>query len=200
MAAHVTESEEYREALRMFDEAHREDPRRVTVQGEEVPWSLLYHRRLHHWVERLSDPASESLLLAARCQHIRRWRIPRSNYPMDRTGYRRWRKTLLRFHAQQAREILEQAGYEEEMIRRVQELVQKLRLKLDPEVQLFEDAICLVFLENEFVDFLGKHEEDKIIEILQKTWKKMSKQGHQAALELVETLPPDARRVVGKAL
>ena len=200
MAAHVSESEEYREAVRMFDEAHREDPRTVTVQGEEVPWSLLYHRRLHHWVERLAKPTSESLLLAARCQHIRRWQIPRSDYPMDRTGYRRWRKTLLRFHAEQAREILEQAGYEEETIQRVEKLVQKLRLKLDPEVQLFEDAICLVFLENEFVDFLGKHGEDKIIEVLQKTWKKMSPQGHRVALDLVETLPSDARKVVGKAL
>ena len=200
MVAHGTKSREYREALRMFDEVHRGDPRKLTVQGEEVPWSLLYHLRLHHWVERLADPASESLLLAARCQHIRRWKIPRSDYPMDRSGYLRWRRTLLRFHAEQAREILERAGYEKETIRRVQELVQKLRLKLDPEVQLFEDAICLVFLENEFVDFLGKHEEEKTIEVLQKTWKKMSSQGHRAALELVETLPPDAREVVGKAL
>ena len=200
MAGHVSESQEYREALRIFDEAHREDPRRVTVQGEEVPWSLLYHRRLHHWVERLADPASESLLLAARCQHIRRWQIPRSDYPMDRTGYHRWRKTLRRFHAAQAREILEKVGYGEDTIRRVQELVQKLRLKLDPEVQLFEDAICLVFLGNELVDFVGKHEEQKIIEILQKTWRKMSPQGHRVALELVETLPPEAREVVGKAV
>ena len=184
----------------MFDEAHREDPRKLTVQGQEVAWSLLYHGRLHHWVERLADPASESLLLAARCQHIRRWKIPRSDYPMDRSGYLRWRRTLLRFHAEQGREILERAGYEEETIRRVQELVQKLRLKLDPEVQLFEDAICLVFLENEFVDFLGKHEEEKTIEVLQKTWKKMSSQGHRVALELVETLPSDARAVIGKAL
>ena len=200
MAARASESQEYREALRMFDEAHREDPLRVTVGGEEVPWSLLYHRRLHHWVERLAHPASESLLLAGRCQHIRRWQIPRSDYPMDRSGYLRWRKTLLRFHAEQAREILQRAGYEEETIRRVQELVQKLRLKLDPEVQLFEDAICLVFLENEFVDFLGKHEQEKILEVLQKTWKTMSSQGHRVALELVETLPTDARAVIGKAV
>ena len=200
MTADGSEAREYREALRMLDEAHREDPRRVTVRGEEVSWSLLYHRRLHHWVERLADPASESLLLAARCQHIRRWQIPRSDYPMDRRGYLRWRKTLLRFHAEQAHQILERAGYQEETMRRVQKLVQKLHLKLDPEVQLFEDAICLVFLENEFVDFLGKHEEEKIIEVLQKTWKKMSSQGHRVALELVETLPPDAREVVGKAL
>ena len=196
----MSESQPYREALRMFDEAHREDPRRVRVEGAEVPWSLLYHRRLHHWMQRLADPASESLLLAARCQHIRRWQIPRSDYPMDRSGYLRWRKTLLRFHAEQAREILERAGYQEETIRRVQELVQKLRLKLDPEVQLFEDAICLVFLENEFVDFLEKHEEKKTIDVLQKTWKKMSAQGHRVALELVKSLPPAARRVVGKAL
>ncbi len=186
--------------MRIFDEAHREDPRIVTVGGEEIPWSLLYHRRLHHWVQRLADPASEALLLAARCQHIRRWQIPRSDYPMDRTGYHRWRKTLLKFHAEQARDILQTVGYPEDTIQRVQELIQKLRLKLDPEVQLFEDAICLVFLEIEFVEFSEKHEEGKIVEILQKTWRKMSPGGHRVALELVESLPAEAREVVGKAV
>ena len=195
-----SEAARYRKALQLFDASHREDPRVIVVQGREVPWSLLYHQRLHHWVEQLSNDASESLLLAARCQHLQRWKIPRSNYPMDRSGYRRWRKTLLRFHSQQAGEILEESGYSQETIQRVQALVQKLRMKLDPEVQLFEDAICLVFLENELADFLDGHEEEKVTDILRKTWKKMSSQGHRVARELVKTLPSDVRAVVSSAL
>ena len=102
--------------------------------------------------------------------------------------------------AQQAGEILEKSGYDQETILRVQQLLQKLRMKLDPEVQLFENAICLVFLENELTEFLVKHKEEKVIEILQKTWGKMSSNGHQLALELVETLPSQARKIIGKAL
>ncbi len=194
------ESARYRQALQGFDAAHREDARTITVGGRDVPWSLHYHRRLHHWVEQLAVDASESLLLAARCQHLRRWTIPRSDFPMDRSGYHRWRKTLLRFHAQQAGAILEESGYDQETIRRVQGLVQKLRMKLDQEVQLFEDAICLVFLENELADFLDSHEQEKVIDVLRKTWKKMSPQGHRAALKLIETLPVGVREVVGRAL
>lgn len=190
----------YHKALQMFDSAHQEDPRVIVVQGQEIPWSLLYHQRLHHWVEQLDNNASESLLLAARCQHLRRWRIPRSDYPMNRTGYHRWRKTLLRYHSQQAGEILEESGYPEETIQRVQTLLLKLRMKLDTEVQLFQNAICLVFLENELADFLDKHEEKKVADILQKTWKKMSSQGHRVALDLVKTLPSEVRAVVSRAL
>ena len=187
-------------AIQEFDAAHREDPRSILVNDQEVPWSLLYHRRMTHWVKHLAPDAPETLLLAARCQHIRRWTIPRSDYPMNRSGYKRWRKRLAQFHAEQAAEILGRIGYDQETIDRLGELLQKIRLKLDPEVQLFEDAICLVFLENEFSDFAQKHDQEKLVKILQKTWKKMSSQGHQSARELVKQLDPETRRLVEKAL
>ncbi len=187
-------------AIQEFDAVHREDPRSVLVDDQEVPWSLLYHQRMTHWLKHLAPDASEPLLLAARCQHIRRWTIPRRDYPMDRSGYKRWRRRLGQFHAEQAAEILTRIGYDQETIDRLGELLQKVRLKLDPEVQLFEDAICLVFLENEFSDFAQKHDEDKLVTILQKTWTKMSSQGHQAARELVKQLAPETRRLVEKAL
>ena len=194
------ENRRFDQAIQEFDAAHREDPRSILVDDQEVPRSLLYHQRMTHWVKHLAPDASEPLLLAARCQHIRRWTIPRSTYPMNRSGYKRWRKRLAQFHAEQAAEILGRVGYDQETIDRLGELLQKIRLKLDPEVQLFEDAICLVFLENEFSDFSQKHDDEKLVTILQKTWKKMSSKGHQAALELVKQLDSETRRLVDRAL
>ena len=142
----------------------------------------------------------EALLLAARCQHILRWTIPRDRYPMNKSGYKQWRKTLARFHAEEAGRILHEIGYQQNLLDRVAEFLQKFQFKLDPEVQLFEDAICLVFLENEFSDFARQHDEEKLLTILEKTWKKMSPQGHQPALELARQLPEEARAVVQKAV
>ena len=191
---------QFAEAIREFEAAHGEDPKTIVLDGRQVPWSLHYHKRLVHWVKQLEKSPSEALLLAAHCQHIRRWTIPRSSYPMNRNGYRQWRKTLARFHAQEAAKILKAVGYDEETIQRLKRLLLKLRLKLDPEVQLFEDAICLVFLENELSDFAEKHDQEKLISILQKTWKKMSSSGHQAAQELTKRLPAKAGQLVKRAL
>ena len=188
------------QAIQAFDAIHRTDPRGIVIAGEELCWSLHYHDRLTHWVRSLSPDASEALLLAARCQHIRRWTIPRDQYPMNKSGYKQWRKTLAQFHAKEAGRVLQEIGYEQQILDRVAELLQKLRLKLDPEVQLFEDAICLVFLENEFSEFSQKHDQEKSLTILQKTWKKMSPQGHQAALELTRELPEQAQALVKKAV
>jgi hypothetical protein len=192
-------SENLEKALERFEAVDCEDPRKLEKDGTEMTWSLLYHRRLQYWVEQLSGNPSEALLLAARCQHIRRWDITRDTYPMDRVGYQKWRRRLARHHAEQAKIVLESAGYGESVIQRVQELVQKVRLKLDPEVQLLEDAICLLFLEIEYEKFLKKHSEEKVIHILRKTWHKMSPAGHGAAQALVPTLSGEARRLVAMA-
>jgi hypothetical protein len=117
---------------------------------------------------------------------------------MDRAGYHRWRTRLYAFHAERAGEILREVGYDTATIARVGELLRKLRIKSDPEMQLLEDVICLVFLENYFADFSRQHDEAKLIPILQKTWRKMSPQGQQAALQL--PLSGEARALVEKAL
>ena len=172
----------------------------MTVGETQMPWSLLYHQRLVHWVNRLNPMASEELLLAASCQHIRRWAIPRDQFPAGKSGYKRWRKRLASFHAEQAGEILREIGYDSAMIERVESLLQKFRLKLDPEVQMLEDAICLVFLENEFSEFSGKHDRNKLQGILQKTWLKMSSRGREAAQEVVSKLATEDREKVESAL
>jgi hypothetical protein len=188
------DTEQFRAAIEAFDAANAEDPTRIAG----VPAELLYARRMTEWLNRLYPDAGESLHLAARSQHIRRWMVPRSNYPITRAGYHRWRTFLYSFHADTAAEILRQVGYDDKAISRVRSLLKKEKLKADPEMQMLEDVVCLVFLESYFADFAAKHDEEKVIGILRRTWKKMSPRGHAAALEL--QLSPEARQLVGKAL
>jgi len=186
------------EAIRCLDAANSEDPNTETLGGVELPKELLYAQRMTAWLERLEPNASETLRLAARCQHIRRWVIPRGDYPQDRAGYMHWRKNLAAFHAETAGQILRDVGYDETTIQRVGDLLIKKGLKRDPECQLLEDVICLVFLENYFDGFSAGHDDEKVIGILRKTWNKMSSRGHEAALELI--LPERARALVQRAL
>lgn len=185
-------------AIQLFDEANSEDPNRETHQGEQHPKELLYAHRMTERLSRFAPGASEAVRLAVRAQHIRRWEIPRASYPMDRDGYRKWRTELGRFHARTAAALLRESGYDEETILRVESLLRKERLKIDPDCQLLEDVICLVFLEHYLPAFVSTQEEAKLIGIIQKTWRKMSAQGQQAATEL--SLCEAAERAVGKAL
>ena len=142
--------------------------------------------------------ATEALRFAIRGQHICRWTIPRDSYPMDRPGYLRWRNDCKQMHAEKLSEILRTVGYDDTTIGRVESLVRKERLKADAETQLLEDVACLVFLENYFAEFSREHDEAKLIDIVRKTWKKMSSQGHAAALQL--PLTEESRLIVEKAL
>ncbi len=194
----MTQDARFRAAIERMDAFNRADPNRETVAGQDYPKELLYAERMTAWLARLAPEASEALRLAARSQHIGRWTLPRSNYPMERRGYHQWRTELARFHARTAREIMLEAGYDEAIIARVENLLKKTNLKNDPEAQLLEDTACLVFLKHYFSAFAQKHDEQKLIEILQKTWKKMSAQAQQMALTL--TLADADRALIEKAL
>ncbi len=197
-----TETDRFAEAIRRIDVANSHDPRREKWHGFDHPAELLYAQRMTDWLIHLEPGASEALRIAARAQHIRRWEIPRSSFPMDRTGYLRWRTTLYEFHADVAAAILREVAYDEATIAHVRDLLMKKRLKADPEMQTLEDVICLVFLQYEFADFHKQHagDEPKVLNILQRTWKKMSADGHAAAVLLLPELPADARVVIEKAL
>ncbi|NJB36517.1 DUF4202 domain-containing protein [Croceivirga sp. JEA036] len=177
-------SQKLEQAFAMFDAANAKDPNTEVVNGKTYPKELLYAERMTATLNRFEPNATEALQLTARCQHICRWEIPRESYEMNRTGYLLWRQNLKKFHAKKAADILTQVGYDQETIDRVQFLLQKKQLKRDDETQCLEDVICLVFLEHYYESFLSKHDDAKMIGILQKTWKKMSEKGHKAALEL----------------
>ncbi len=176
--------DKYKNAIELFDKANAEDPHIEIYNGQEYPKELLYALRMSEWLERFEPNASEVLKLAVRCQHIHRWKIPRDRYSMDKKGYLLWRTTLKKYHSDTAGAILQEVGYDQHSINRVKSLLLKEKLKQDPEVQDLEDVVCLVFLNYYFRDFAQKHEEKKIIDIIRKTWKKMSDKGHKAALQL----------------
>jgi len=174
----------FESALRRFDEENSRDPNRDTADGVSHPREQLYAQRLTRWVLRLCPEASEVLRLAARCQHLCRWEIPRQSYPLTRAGYLQWRAALKIFHARKAGDILRETGYPEEMVRRVQDLNLKKNFPADPESRTLEDALCLVFLEFQLADLAAKNDDEKIINTLRKSWQKMTEPGRAEALRL----------------
>lgn len=166
----------FHSAIAAFDAVHEADP-----NGR----ALLEAERLSACVSRLEPNASLALRLAARCQHIERWKVPRSDFPAGRVGYLQWRTQLARFHADRAADILTRVGFDQETVQAVRRINLKQNLRSSADTQTMEDALCLVFLEHEFDDFLEKYpDEDKAVDILQKTWRKMSERGQRAALSL----------------
>jgi hypothetical protein len=171
-------------AIRRFDEENSRDPNVEVVGGVPHPREVIYARRLTGWVLKLCPGASEPLRLAARCQHLCRWLIPRSSYPMTRAGYLRWRAELKKFHAQRAGELLREAGYPGGVIERVQALNLKKDFPGDPDSRVLEDALCLVFLEYQLPELARKTSDDKLVNALQKSWNKMTPAAQAMALEL----------------
>ena len=191
-------SERFRLAIERFDAANAEDPNHELVDGGLEPKELVYARRMTERLQNFCPDASEAVYLPARSPHIRRWTRPRAAYPTGRDGYRRWRTELGRFHAMTAAVILRDVGYDPITIGRVEALLRKERLKADPEAQLLEDTICLVFVEHYLADFAPKHEDEKLLGVLRKTWRKMSEAGRQAALGL--DLSPAVGALLERAL
>lgn len=171
-------------AIALIDEKNNQDPNVYEVFGIEYPKELLYSQRMTRKLLQFEPNASKALQIAARAQHICRWKIARDEYPMDRIGYLKWRETLKKMHAELTAEILNQVGYDQEFIDRVSFLINKKLIKKNEESQTLEDTICLVFLDYYFEEFAAKHDDEKVIDILKKTWVKMSDKGHQEALKL----------------
>jgi hypothetical protein len=172
--------QKFEAALRRFDAENSHDPNQENSQPRE----LLYAQRLTGWVLRLCPNASEELRLAARCQHICRWQSPRENYPMTRAGYLKWRADLKKFHAEKSGAILREVGYDDETVRRVQDLNLKKNFPADAETRTLEDALCLVFLEFQLAELAAKTAEDKTINALRKSWSKMTEIARTEALKL----------------
>jgi len=185
-------------ALDAIDAANGDDPNRIAVRGTQRPKELAHAELATDWVRRLDPDPSEALLLATRAHHLRRWTIARSSQPTGRVGYLRWRKALQEQHASDVAAILEEVGYDETTIVRVQDLVRKRGLGHDPDVQVLEDALCLVFVETQLRDLTGRVEPEKMTEILEKTAKKMSERALELALDL--ELDADERGLLERAL
>jgi hypothetical protein len=190
--------ERFEAALRRFDEENAKDPNQESDGGQSVPRELLYARWLTDWVLRLCPNASEALRLAARCQHICRWMVPRDSYPMTRPGYLKWRADLKHFHAEKAGALLRELGYPEDIIARVQSLNLKQNFPNDPDGRVLEDALCLVFLERQFAELARKSTDEKMVNALRKSWKKMTPAAQVLALKL--PFGPHEKALLAQAL
>ena len=168
----------------LIDDANKKDPRLVPSGQGDVPKELLYGQRMTEVLTEFAPEATELVRIACRGQHIERWTIARSEFPMTKAGYLKWRTTLNQFHQERIAEILEELQYPTEVIEQVQECMNKKNLASNPDTQTLEDVACLVFLKYEFEDFSKKHEDGKVVKILQKTWKKMSEKAHSFAKDL----------------
>ena len=171
-------------AIALIDKKNAEDENTYQVSGLAYPKELLYSQRMTRTLLRFEPNASKALQIAARAQHICRWKIQRDEYPMDRVGYLKWRETLKKMHADITGEILQQVNFDVQFTNRVQKIILKKLIKKNEESQTLEDTICLVFLDYYFDEFAAKHSDEKVIDILQKTWVKMSAKGHEAALKI----------------
>jgi len=180
----ISQALRFEAAMRRFDAENKHDPNTELVDGVPHPRELLYAKRLTDWMIKLCPGASEELHLAARCQHICRWTIQRNTYPMTKAGYLKWRNDLKAFHAEKAGQILRDVGYPEATIAKVQALNLKKNFPQDPESRVLEDALCLVFLQYQFAELAAKTDDAKMINALQKCWKKMSPAAHPWALKL----------------
>ncbi len=187
----------FNQAINQFDAYNSKDPNTSIFNGQRVPDALLYAQRMTEQLNMYEPEASEQLQLAARCQHIGRWEISRSEYPMDRKGYLQWRSQLKIHHAKIASQMLEQIGYDSLTITQVSDLLVKKQLKQNSETQILEDVVCFVFLQYYFDDFSKGQEEEKVIKILQKTMMKMSAKGIEVALDL--PLSDQAKVLIAKA-
>lgn len=188
----------YARARELIDAAHAADPSKAS---DGRPAELVYAERIEKWVARIAPDAGLILRLAARCQHLERWRVPRSSFPMDRPGYLAWRRSLYLKQAERARQILLAAGVPPEEAADAATWVSKDGLRTNPGSQALEDAAVLVFLESEIEAFAAQHVEyprEKFVEILRKTWRKTSPRAQELAraIELSPTIAALVREAI----
>lgn len=195
--------QQFDKAIELIDAANSEDPNLETSKGKEWPKELLYSHRMSDMLQRYAPDADDAMKLALRAQHIQRWKSPRSNFPMNRKGYFQWRTQLYTFHADTVAALLEKAGYDNDFIERVKLAVSKKSLKTNDDTKLLEDVTALVFIEHYMLEFAGKHpeyDEQKWLDIIRKTWRKMTDQAHQFVLDGKITLPEPLVPLIQKAV
>jgi len=191
------------QVVSLMDAANSEDPNIEIADGKEWPKELLYSHRMSEMLERYNPGVDDVARLAIRGQHIQRWKSPRDAYPMNRQGYHQWRTSLYKFHADSVAALMAKAGYDEESIERVKKAVGKKGLRVNVDTQLLEDVASLVFIEHYMLAFTEKHPEyteEKWIDIIRKTWKKMSPAAHEFALSGSVKLPGPLVTLIQKSV
>lgn len=189
----------FERAIAAIDAANADDPFTIVVRGVTRPKELAHAELATEWLSRLCESPSEPLLLAIRAHHLRRWAVPRDSYPDGRAGYLRWKRDLQQRHAAETGALLRSAGYEDDTVARVEDIIRKRGLARDPEVQLFEDALCLVFVETQFDDLTAKTEREVMVGLVRKTLAKMSPAALRLAASLAPALSDESQTILAEA-
>ncbi len=184
--------------LSAIDDINNEDPNQITFDDITQAKELVYGQQMTNTLDLHWPQANELLKIAVRAQHIKRWHLKRAEFDLGKKGYFKWRIALGKFHAELTEQLMIKHDYSEDEAKQTAAIIRKEKLKSNSDSQTLEDVACLVFLQFYFDDFAGKHSEEKIIRVLQKTWGKMSEQGQSIALTL--ELPEYLSALVGKAL
>jgi len=195
--------DKYDKIIALIDNANAEDPNIESVNGKEYPKELLYSKRMSDMLFRFKPDADNEIKIAIHAQHIQRWKVPRNTYPMDRKGYHQWRTGLYAFHADTVARIMTETGCEEKSIERVNKAIGKKSRKENEDTQLLEDVAGLVFIEYYMLAFAEKHpeySEEKWIDIIRKTWDKMSDTAHKFALDGNLKLPQSLIPLIKKSI
>jgi hypothetical protein len=199
----MSDQQKFKKAMELMDQANGEDPNLVEADGKSWPKELLYSHRMSEMLQRFKPETDDAMKLAIHAQHIKRWKTPRDSYPEGRTGYLQWRTGLYKFHAETAAQIMEEAQYDQESIERAKKAIGKKALKVNRDSQLLEDIADLVFIEHYMLEFAEKHpeySEEKWLDIIRKTWAKMSQEAQDYALSGAVTLPEPLVPLIQKAL
>ncbi len=200
----MSTDEKFNKAIELYNAANNKDPNMETdYDGKQVSKELLYSQRMLDMINRFKPDADDVARLSVAAQHIERWKSPRSDYPMNRKGYHLWRTNLYKFHADTAAKLLEEAGYDEETIERVKLAIGKKNLKHNPDTQILEDIAALTFIEHymmKMYENFPQYDEEKWIDIIIRTWKKMSPEAHEFALSGKVKLPEALVPVIQKAI
>jgi hypothetical protein len=191
-------NEKFKAVCKELDRLHAGDPVKETKNGISYPRELLYIERLVEYLDEIKPGAGEIIQLAIRCQHLCRWQVPRNSYPMTRSGYLIWRNALFQYQVQIASGIMKNAGYDKRFVDQVMEIISKRNLKDNPDTQLLEDIVCLVFIKFYLFDFAKQHPETKVLSIVKKTWAKMSDEAKENAMSI--DLPNEVRHLIDTAL
>lgn len=194
----MTNHTRFNAAIAHFDALNKQDPNTEVADGQTYAKEYLYSIRMSEMLQRFMPQASEAVQLAVRCQHVQRWKIARSSYAMTKPAYFQWRNDLKKMHAETAKSVLSEAGYDEAFIAQVCTIVKKEGIKTSVDTQALEDVIVLVFLEHYLEQFVAEHSDyalDKYVDILTKTLRKASNEGRIAALNIVK-LPVELAALV----
>ena len=197
----TTSSSRLEAVIAAIDAANAADPRSAIVDGIDRPREVVYSERMSQCLARIYPAASQGLQIAARAQHIRRWQIPRSTYPLGRDGYHAWRASCRAHHAALTAGIMGEHGYSDREIAQVVKIINKDEMKQDPESQALENVVGVVFVQHYLDDFIATHTDYdavKLLNILERTLRKMNAEGHAAILAL--PLPARTRQLIDTAL